>query len=293
MGPCAHVLALGIQHRPRGRTPARRRPAGIRRTRSNTRPAPSSLSAISNRWRRGPRSRITSKPRAASRRSAGSASTRSKPKGANRPRSNSATRTAPGQRRIRADAVIDASGSWSSPNAAGANGLDSDRRGRGARAHRLCHAGCAGTASAAAMPGKTVAVLGSGHSAVGTLIELVRLKEEAPAHAGALARARRQARESLRRRRQRQAGRARRARRGLAQLVGEGRIEVEAGFRVTHLAHAGRSPSHRRRHGVLRPPGRGGRVDRRDRIPAGPVVPAGACASRSIRRSNARRRSRR
>ena len=78
-----------------------------------------------------------------------------------------------------ADAVIDASGSWFSPNPAGADGLNAvgecdlkDRlfygmpnvrgklRGRFAR--------------------KAVAVIGSGHSAIGNLIDLVTLRDEAP-----------------------------------------------------------------------------------------------------------------
>ena len=78
-----------------------------------------------------------------------------------------------------ADAVIDASGSWFSPNPAGANGL----RAVGERdlEDRLFYG----------MPdvrgklrgrfvGKAVAVIGSGHSAIGNLIDLVRLRDEAP-----------------------------------------------------------------------------------------------------------------
>lgn len=84
-----------------------------------------------------------------------------------------------GQRKLLADAVIDASGTWFAPNPAGANGLlavgECDARDR----------------IAYGMPdvrgrdreryaGRSVAVLGSGHSAIGTLIELARLKEEVP-----------------------------------------------------------------------------------------------------------------
>jgi thioredoxin reductase len=79
-----------------------------------------------------------------------------------------------------ADAVIDASGSWFVPNPAGANGLPA--AGEEALSARLVYG----------MPdvrgrersrfaGKTVGVLGSGHSAIGNLIELVRLREEDPA----------------------------------------------------------------------------------------------------------------
>ncbi len=79
-----------------------------------------------------------------------------------------------------ADAVIDASGSWFSPNPAGANGLHAV--GERALEDRLFYG----------MPdvrgklrdrfaGKTVAVAGSGHSAIGNLIDLVRLRDEEPA----------------------------------------------------------------------------------------------------------------
>ena len=84
-----------------------------------------------------------------------------------------------GPKTLRADAVIDASGTWSSPNPAGGNGIAAAGEAEGS-AH-----------IAYAMPdvlgrdrpryaGKTMAVIGSGHSAIGTLIDLVRLKREAP-----------------------------------------------------------------------------------------------------------------
>jgi thioredoxin reductase len=84
-----------------------------------------------------------------------------------------------GPKTMLADAVIDASGSWSSPNPAGANGLEAI--GESEASDRIAYA----------MPdvlgrdrdryaNKTVAVLGSGHSAVGTLIDLVHLRESAP-----------------------------------------------------------------------------------------------------------------
>jgi thioredoxin reductase len=143
--------------------------------------------------------------------------------------SNSAGPTA-----ITADAVIDASGSWSSPNAAGANGL---------AAHGEADAG---GRIAYAMPdvlgrertryaGRKIAVLGGGHSAVGTLIDLVSLMDDEPdtqviwlvrganpekAFGGG-------ANDTL----------AARGELGakLARLVRQGRIEVQAGFQVTHI----------------------------------------------------------
>ena len=140
-----------------------------------------------------------------------------------------------GPRSIHADAVIDASGTWSSPNGAGANGLPAI--GEAEARDRIAYA----------MPdvlgrerpryaGKTVAVLGSGHSAVGTLIELVRLKEEAPGTQviwllrgdnpeksfGGGANDKLTARGEL--------GAT------FARLVREGGVQVETGFRVTHVS---------------------------------------------------------
>jgi hypothetical protein len=84
-----------------------------------------------------------------------------------------------GPESLRADAVIDATGTWFAPNPAGADG----RPAVGEREvqDRLSYG----------MPdvlgrernrfaGKTVAVLGAGHSAIGTLIDLSRLKDEVP-----------------------------------------------------------------------------------------------------------------
>jgi hypothetical protein len=139
---------------------------------------------------------------------------------------------------LRADAVIDTSGTWSSPNPAGANGLPAiGERELGARI-------------AYAMPdirgaardryaGKTVAVLGAGHSAIGTLAELAHLQEQAPrtevvwllrgndpskAFGGG-------ANDKL----------AARGELGAAfeALVAAGRVRVEAGFAVTHVSASG------------------------------------------------------
>jgi Pyridine nucleotide-disulphide oxidoreductase len=84
-----------------------------------------------------------------------------------------------GPKTVRADAVIDASGTWFAPNPAGANGLNAI--GEASASQRIAYA----------MPdvlkkdrarygGKTVAVLGAGHSAIGTLIDLVRLRDQIP-----------------------------------------------------------------------------------------------------------------
>src|SRR5581483_318600 len=88
-------------------------------------------------------------------------------------------RNGAGAKTLRADAVIDASGAWFAPNPAGANGLPAageeelsgrivygmpDIRGR----------------DRARYAGKIVGVLGAGHSAVGNLIDLARLRDQVP-----------------------------------------------------------------------------------------------------------------
>ena len=91
----------------------------------------------------------------------------------------SATRMAKAPSSFKADAVIDATGTWLSPNPAGADGLPAI--GERETQQRIAYG----------MPdvlgrergryaGRTVAVLGAGHSAIGTLIDLVQLKKEAP-----------------------------------------------------------------------------------------------------------------
>jgi thioredoxin reductase len=83
-----------------------------------------------------------------------------------------------GPKTLRADAIIDASGTWSAPNAAGANGLAAV--GESVARDRIAY-GIPDVLGKdrARYAGKTVAVLGSGHSAVGGLIELAALKEQA------------------------------------------------------------------------------------------------------------------
>jgi thioredoxin reductase len=84
-----------------------------------------------------------------------------------------------GPETLRADAVIDASGTWFSPNPAGANGLSAI--GEADAAAKIAYGmpdllGKERTRYA----GKRVAVLGSGHSAIGTLIDLTRLATDVP-----------------------------------------------------------------------------------------------------------------
>ena len=143
-----------------------------------------------------------------------------------------------GPKVMKADAVIDASGTWHSPNPAGANGLSAI--GEKQAAARIAYGmpdvlGKERTRYA----GKTVAVLGAGHSAVGTLTDLARLAEQSPetrpvwllrgnnpAKAfGGGANDKLAARGEL--------GAA------FAALVAAGQIKVESEFRVSHLAADG------------------------------------------------------
>jgi cation diffusion facilitator CzcD-associated flavoprotein CzcO len=80
---------------------------------------------------------------------------------------------------LRTDAVIDASGTWSSPNPAGANGLPA--LGEHEAQTRVSY-GMPDVLGnhRARFTGKTVAVLGAGHSAIGTLIDLTTLARQAP-----------------------------------------------------------------------------------------------------------------
>jgi len=81
---------------------------------------------------------------------------------------------------LRADAVIDASGTWNSPNPAGVNGIEAI--GEAANAGRIAY-GMPDVLGAdrGRYAGRTVAVLGAGHSAAGTILELAKLQESASA----------------------------------------------------------------------------------------------------------------
>ena len=111
----------------------------------------------------------------------------------------------PERRRIedlRADAVIDASGTWSSPNPAGRKRPRCARRSRSIK-QRIAYAmpDVLGR-DRARYAGKIVAVLGSGHSAIGTLDRSGSPQARSAGHPSHLAAARRQPEQGLRRRRQ-------------------------------------------------------------------------------------------
>ena len=84
-----------------------------------------------------------------------------------------------GSKSLRADAIIDASGTWHSPNPAGANGLPAIGETQAADKIAYGMPDVLGK-DRARYAGKTVAVLGAGHSAIGTLTDLARLAAQAP-----------------------------------------------------------------------------------------------------------------
>jgi len=84
-----------------------------------------------------------------------------------------------GPETLRADAVIDASGTWSSPNPAGASGLSAIGEREAQTKISYAMPDVLGK-DRARFAGKTVAVLGAGHSAVGTLTDLTTLAQQVP-----------------------------------------------------------------------------------------------------------------
>jgi thioredoxin reductase len=88
-------------------------------------------------------------------------------------------RNGQGPKVVKADAVIDASGTWHSPNPAGASGLPAIGEAQAADKIAYGMPDVLGK-DRARYAGKTVAVLGAGHSAIGTLIDLATLAAQAP-----------------------------------------------------------------------------------------------------------------
>jgi len=84
-----------------------------------------------------------------------------------------------GPETLRADAVIDASGTWTSPNPAGAGGLPATGEREAAAQIAYGMPDVLGS-ERARYAGKTVGVLGAGHSAIGTLTDLAMLAQQVP-----------------------------------------------------------------------------------------------------------------
>ncbi len=86
-----------------------------------------------------------------------------------------------GETDLRARAVIDASGTWSRPNRTLSGGLGALGEDDAAVAARVSYAmPDVHGRERARFAGRRVAVLGAGHSAIGTLLDLARLADEAP-----------------------------------------------------------------------------------------------------------------
>ena len=83
------------------------------------------------------------------------------------------------QRVVLADAVIDISGTWFTPNPAGSNGLPAFGEPEAAEHISYIMPDVLGK-KREQLSNKRVAVLGGGHSAVGTILDLITLKEDAP-----------------------------------------------------------------------------------------------------------------
>lgn len=142
-----------------------------------------------------------------------------------------------GSEMLHADAVIDISGTWFSPNPAGGNGLPAigEREHTDRIAYGVPDVRGAGRARYA---GRTVAVLGAGHSAVGTLIDLVQLAGEVPGtQAVWLLRGADPAKAFGGGRNDKLAARGELGA-TFAALVAAGKIRIETGFGVTHLSES-------------------------------------------------------
>ncbi len=142
-----------------------------------------------------------------------------------------------GPESLRADAVIDISGTWFSPNPAGSNGLPA--LGEREQADRITY-GMPDVLGIerARYAGKIVAVLGAGHSAIGTLIDLARLAEEVPATQPIwLLRGSDPAKAFGGGRNDKLAARGELGA-AFAALVSAGKIRVETEFGVTHISEA-------------------------------------------------------
>lgn len=143
-----------------------------------------------------------------------------------------------GAETVRADAVIDASGTWSTPNPAGSSGIVAI--GETEHADRIAYGmPDVSDGQRRRYAGKVVAVLGAGHSAVGTILDLAKLKEAEPLTQivwllrgdnpeksfGGGASDKLVARGEL----------------GMVfrQLIASGGVRVEAGFRLTHITAPG------------------------------------------------------
>ena len=135
---------------------------------------------------------------------------------------------------LRADAVIDASGTWASPNPAGANGLPAIGESEAASKIAYGMPDVLGR-NRARYAGKVVAVLGAGHSAIGTLTDLTTLARQAMGTAAIwLLRGNDPAKSFGGGANDKLAARGELGAH-FASLVASGQVQVEAGFRVAAI----------------------------------------------------------
>jgi thioredoxin reductase len=144
-------------------------------------------------------------------------------------------RNGAGLKSVLANAIIDASGTWNSPNPAGANGLPAI--GESASSSRIAY-GMPDVLGRdrARYEGRTVAVLGAGHSAAGSIIDLTELAKQSPSTRVVWVLRGNDPSKSF-------GGGAndKLAARGelgseLSHVVAEGKVDVQSGFGVTHVA---------------------------------------------------------
>ena len=230
VGPCPHVLAVGIQHRQGGRAPARgdrlelARSAGDYPTGGEL--VERYLEPLATRTPLKDHIRTSSRVTAVGRAGFDKMKNNGRDVGAlHHPLpERQGPRAAQGRRgdRCHRHLVLAQSGRRRRP--AG----DSARRASRRRSPTACPMCCG--RDRARYAGKTVAVLGAGHSAIGTLIELARLKDEVPATEIVWLLRGDSAGEGVRRRRQRQALRARRAGRGFRRACRQRQVQGRGGL---------------------------------------------------------------
>lgn len=136
---------------------------------------------------------------------------------------------------LRVDAVIDASGTWATSNPAGSSGLLAigERQAREKIAYGMPDV--LGT-ERARYAGKKVAVLGAGHSAIGTLMDLAKLAKQAPGtQLTWILRGDNPAKAFGGGRNDKLVARGQLGA-AFAELVASGKVKVEAGFGVSHIA---------------------------------------------------------
>jgi thioredoxin reductase len=144
-------------------------------------------------------------------------------------------RSGEGVQSILTDAVIDASGTWRSPNPAGANGLPALGEPNAAAKISYGMPDVLGR-DRARFEGRTVAVLGAGHSAAGSLIDLAALAAKSPATRIVWILRGTDPGKSYGGGRNDQLSARGALGSDLARIVADGKIELEAGFQVSHIS---------------------------------------------------------